>query len=41
LPLFMHPCGRSIGIEFLNNPSEEPGRDCLSGLGQFEFYSGD
>ncbi len=41
LPLFVHPCGKSLAIEFLNNPDTKPGEDCLSRLGPFKFYSGD
>ena len=41
LPLFIHPCGRQMGIEFLNDPYTMPSEDCLSGSTPFKFYSGD
>jgi pimeloyl-ACP methyl ester carboxylesterase len=41
LPLFQHPCGRSLGIEFLNDPYTRPSDDCLSLSGPFKFYSGE
>jgi len=41
LPLFNHPCGRQMAIEFLNHPFERPSDSCLTSYGPFRFYSGD
>jgi len=39
LPLFIHPCGRKMAIEFLNNPHKRPSDSCLIASGPFKFYS--
>lgn len=41
LPLFVHPCGRKMGIDFLNKPQERPSDSCLVASGPFKFYSED
>ncbi|UCG62251.1 MAG: alpha/beta fold hydrolase [Candidatus Zixiibacteriota bacterium] len=41
LPLFIHPCGRQMGIDFLNDPSTRPSDSCLVASGPFRFYSGE
>ena len=41
LPMFRHPCGKQLGIEFLSDPYRRPRNDCLSHLEPFRFYSGD
>ncbi len=37
LPLFQHPCGRSIGQAFLANPHERPSEDCIRRIKPFSF----
>ncbi|UCC44192.1 MAG: alpha/beta fold hydrolase [Candidatus Zixiibacteriota bacterium] len=41
LPLFNHPCGRQLGIDFLNDPYTRPSEDCLASHQPFKFYSGE
>ncbi len=41
LPLFIHPCGRQMGMDFLNDPNSRPSDSCLVASGPFKFYSGE
>lgn len=38
LPLFTHPCGPSLGVAFLNNPTALPDSSCLAEVPPFRFF---
>ena len=39
LPLFIHPCGKAVALDFLNQPARRPDDGCLKTV-MFRFLSG-